>query len=208
MTKRVSKAGSVASAVAILVACFVAAPVAAEPDPVQWDAQASKEVAAALHEMHEVWNTGDIAALKELLIGDDVLVTFELDPETHEPIRLTSKQDLDRFVDGIVTDLDKDQAVSLLGDPVLNCRATANFGVCTEECSVSVKTPDGVEERHRLWSTATAVKQDGGWKWIQWHMSIGGPVERYKNGERVASVGRYTFLPAGARLGAPNSKVE
>ena len=70
---------------------------------------------------------------------------------------------------------------------MLNCRATKNIGICTEECSVTVKLPGGVEERHRLWSTATAVKYEDGWKWIQWHMSTAGPTKIYKNGELVAS---------------------
>ena len=168
-------------------ALWMAAAMASPQGRAPWDEQASKEVAAALHEMHEVWNNGDIQSLKKLIAGDDVLITFELDPVTHEPIRLTSKADLWQFVDGITDDIEDQSAVSLLGEPVLNCRATKNIGICTEECSVTVKLPGGVEERHRLWSTATAVKYEDGWKWIQWHMSTAGPTKIYKNGELVAS---------------------
>ncbi|MEM9553985.1 MAG: nuclear transport factor 2 family protein [Acidobacteriota bacterium] len=155
--------------------------------PVQWDDEASADLAMALHEMHEVWNSGDIESLKKLIIGDDVLVTFELDPETHAPIRLNSKDDMWQFVDKIVQNLDDEDAVSLLGHPGVHCRATDSFGICTEECNVTVKLGNGKEERHKLWSTATAVKAADGWKWIQWHMSTGGPTEVYQDGVKVAS---------------------
>jgi hypothetical protein len=164
--------------------------VTATADPksvVPWDEQASQELEVALHGMHEVWNTGDIASLKKLIVGDDVLVTFELDPATHSPIRLASREELWSFVDGIVTNLEDESAVSLLGDPTVHCRATGDWGICTEECSVTVRLPDGVEEHHKLLSTATAVKFDDGWKWVQWHMSTGGPIETYRDGVKVAS---------------------
>jgi hypothetical protein len=159
---------------------------ASSNSPVVWDEAAAEELAHALHAMHDVWNTGDIAALKQQIIGDDVLVTFELDPETHQPIRLDGKQDLDSFVDNIVTDIKKESAITELGHPLVRCRVTGNFGVCTEECSVSVKMPNGVEEKHSLLSTALAVRYDDGWKWIQWHMSVGAPVKVFKDGELVA----------------------
>ncbi len=160
--------------------------IAAPNQGVQWDDKASEELGHALHQMHEVWNSGDIASLKELIVGDDVLVTFELDPATHQPIRISSKQELWDHVDNIVNNIDDEEAVSILGHPGVNCRATDSFGICTEECSVTVKLPDGVEEHHKLWSTATAVKDGDGWKWIQWHMSSGGPVKVYKDGQLVA----------------------
>ena len=47
-------------------------------ETVVWDDKASKELAAALHHTHEVANSGDIKALKRLMIGDEALVTFEL----------------------------------------------------------------------------------------------------------------------------------
>lgn len=181
-----AKVGTLLVSIALLGVTLAAR--AAEPlSPVQWDAKASEELATALHHMHEVWNTGDIKSLKNLIVGDDVLVTFELEPETHKPIRLTSKNELNGFVDAIVNDLDSQSAVSLLGNPKVHCRATKTLGVCTEECSIAVKKPGGIEERHSLWSTATAVRYDDGWKWIQWHMSVAAPVEIYRNGEKVAS---------------------
>jgi len=152
---------------------------------VPWDAHAAEEVKAALHEMHHVWNTGDIQSLKKMLVGDDVLVTFELNPTTHEPILLTTREELWGFVNGIVDDVETNTGVFVLAHPKLNCRATKNLGICTEECSVTMKMPNGVEERYKLWSTATAVKYEDSWKWIQWHMSTAGPVEVYKDGKLV-----------------------
>lgn len=155
---------------------------------VQWDNQASADLAVALHHLHDIWNKGDIRSLKKAIIGDAALVTFELDAKTHKPIRLKSKADLDGFVESVASDLEDDGSVQELEHPVVNCRATPTMGICTEECVVHTRKPDGVRTVHRLWSTAIAVKQDGDWKWIQWHMSKASPTEVYKEGQPVASV--------------------
>ncbi|MCG8369385.1 MAG: nuclear transport factor 2 family protein [Proteobacteria bacterium] len=149
--------------------------VAAEKAPVaqfEWDEAASAELEHELHRMHEDWNESRIEALKELMVGDDVLVTFELDPRTHQPIRLTTKGDIDRFVDDTVDAIEEDGGSVELEMPALNCRATDSFGVCTEECTVHIRKADGVEYTDELWSTNIAVKTDEGWRWIQWHMSL------------------------------------
>jgi hypothetical protein len=142
---------------------------------VAWDEQSSRELVAALHHMHEVWNTGNIQSLKSLLAGDEVLVTFELDPATDAPIQLRSKADIDKFVEKIVEVIHAKQADSQLEMPMLNCRATRTFGVCTEECKTHMKMPDGTDRIDRLWSTAVAVKTAEGWKWLQWHQSVAAP---------------------------------
>jgi hypothetical protein len=178
--------GAVAGVVAITgVAAFWTLSEAREQRPL-WNERASSELTAALHQMHEAWGSGDIAGLKQLVIGDDALVTFELDPVTHKPIRLGSKQELDGFVDAIVKDQKDMKSVYRLEHPVVNCKASDAMGICTEECTVHVTTPDGVEQVHRLWSTATAVKQDGTWKWVQWHMSLAAPRQTFKNGKPVS----------------------
>jgi hypothetical protein len=153
------------------------------PGPIEWDERAAEELTAALHKMHEVWNSGDIKALKKLLVGDDVLVTFELDPATHKPIRLASRQELFAFVDGVSDDADADRGRYTLAHPAVKCRATRNLGICTEECFITIKMPGGVEEKYDLRSTAIALRYPDGWKWIQWHMSTAGPVRIYKDGK-------------------------
>lgn len=186
-TKR-RKLGGLAFAVASLLLCGAAmAESPMQEGPVQWDDEASQELEAALHEMHEAWNQGDLASLKKLLVGDDVLVTFELDPATHEPIRLDSREALWEFVDSIIATAEDEESETTLEYPRVSCRAADNFGICSEECSVTVELPDGVVERHTLWSTATAIRYPDGWRWIQWHMSSGGPVEVFQDGEQVAS---------------------
>jgi hypothetical protein len=152
-----------------------------------WNARASAELTTALHKMHEVWDTGDITVLKQVVSGDDALVTFELDPATHTPIRLASKQDLHGFIDAVTKDAATTKAEFRLETPVVHCKASDVMGVCTEECTVHQTTPDGVEKVHRLWSTATAVKRDGAWKWVQWHMSLAAPTQTFRNGALVSS---------------------
>ena len=163
---------------AVLLFAFVPSVWAA--GPVDWDEKSSQDLKAALHHMHEVWNTGDIAALKELMIGDDVLTTFELDPNNHTPIRLPSKAAINDFVDNVVVEIDDQAAVTELEMPELNCRATESWGVCTEECTVHFKSVANGEliRTDKLWSTAVAVKYEDGWKWIQWHMSEGAPAQQ------------------------------
>lgn len=157
---------------AALLVCSIAS---AEPVPTiafEWDEAASRELEHELHRMHDVWNENKIKTLKGLMIGDDELVTFELDPETHQPVRLRSKRDIDNFVDQTVSVINKDGGSSELEMPALNCRATKTFGVCTEECKVHITKADGTEFIDELWSTNVAVKTDQGWRWIQWHMSL------------------------------------
>ena len=155
--------------------------------PVAWNEKASAELERTLHSMHEIWNSGDIKALKNMIVGDDVLVTFELDPDTHAPIRLRSKADIDRFVDNIVKAIDKDADLTQLEMPSLRCRATDSFGVCTEECTIHFKDSAGkIVRTDKLWSTAVAVKYPDGWKWIQWHMSIAEPTVPLMEGRALA----------------------
>jgi hypothetical protein len=160
-----------------LLACGLlsASPLAAA-GPVAWNDKDSAELAAALHHMHDVWNSGNIKALKDLIVGDEVLVTFELDPETHAPIQLRSKRDIDRFVDDIVKAIDKEADLTQLEMPQLHCRATDSFGICTEECTIHFQNAAGkIVRTDKLWSTAFAVKYPDGWRWIQWHMSVAEP---------------------------------
>lgn len=145
-------------------------------DTVQWDDKASKELEVALHNMHEVANSGDVKALKELLIGDDHLVTFELNADNMTPVPLRSRQEIYSFLDGVNRDAAAAGGSFTLDMPTMNCRATATIGVCTEECTVRFKTADGKERVDSLFGTATGVKTPNGWRWVQWHMSVGGPV--------------------------------
>jgi SnoaL-like domain len=149
-------------------------------DVVQWNDKSSKDLAAALHHMHEVANSGDTKALKQLLIGDDVLVTFELASDNMTPVPLRSKTEIDTFIDRVNEGASAEQGTFTLDMPKMNCRATDTFGVCTEECTVHFKMADGTERIDHLFGTATGVKTADGWKWVQWHMSVGGKPENVK----------------------------
>lgn len=158
-------------------------------DTVQWDEQASKELMAALHQTHEVANAGDLAALKQSYIGDKALVTFELDPDNATPIALRSKKEIDAHLDRVSAGINAEGTLNLDG-PKMNCRATATFGVCTEECTVRLKKADGSEHVDHFFGSGTAVKIGGEWKWVQWHMSVGAPREFVTNGQAAANTDR------------------
>lgn len=186
MTRRlISIRGGISIAVAFVAATtllWIATSARTSPATMVWDDKASKELAAALHYTHEVANAGDIKALKQLMIGDEALVTFELASDQRTPVPLRSKKEIDNHLDAV------NQGVSAAGTlsldmPKMNCRATATFGVCTEECTVRLKKPDGTEQIDRFFGTGTAVKLDGEWKWVHWHMSVGGQREIVKSGK-------------------------
>jgi SnoaL-like domain len=149
---------------------------------VQWDEQASQELMGALHRTHEEANAGDIAALKQSYIGDNALVTFELDPDNATPVALRSKQEIDAHLDRVSAGINAEGTLNLDG-PKMSCRATATFGVCTEECTVRLKKADGSEHVDHFFGSGTAVKVGGEWKWVQWHMSVGAPRELVKSGQ-------------------------
>jgi hypothetical protein len=155
-------------------------------DTIQWDDKASKELAAALHYTHEVANSGDIKTLKQLMIGDDALVTFELASDQMTPVPLRGKKEIDRHLDAVNEGVSAAGTLSL-DMPKMNCRATGTFGVCTEECTVRLKKPDGTEQIDHFFGTGTAVKLNGEWKWVHWHMSVGGQRELVKNGKAASS---------------------
>lgn len=157
-------------------------------ETVQWDDKAAKDLAHSLHNMHEVANSGDMKTLKKLYIGDDVLVTFELASD-NKPVTLRSKTEIDAFVDSINSGANVAHGTYTLDMPKMNCRATATFGVCTEECTIRFKTADGTERIDRLFGTATGVMTADGWKWVQWHMSVAAEPQVVKNGKVATAHG-------------------
>jgi hypothetical protein len=155
---------------ALIGLAFLAGHVATGQTP-QWDAKASAEVAHALHEMHEMWNRGDMEAVKNVIAGDSSLVTFELSADNKTPVALRSRDDILAFMQKVAADTDADGTQYRMDMPKMNCRATASVGVCTEECTVHLMRNDRSVRTDKLFGTSVAVKYPEGWKWIQWHMS-------------------------------------
>jgi hypothetical protein len=184
MARKLISIRSVALFILAAATLWVASAQTAKHTP-QWDDQASKELMLALHHNHDVANTGNFAALKQSYIGDNALVTFELDPDNATPIALRSKKDIDAHLDRVSAGINAEGTLNLDG-PKMNCRATATFGVCTEECTVRLKKADGSEHVDHFFGSGTAVKVDGEWKWVQWHMSVGAPREFVKNGQAAS----------------------
>jgi hypothetical protein len=192
-TKLVGIRGGISIALVFLAAAtllwIASARSGTSKDTAQWDDRASKELMAALHHSHEVANAGDIEALKQAYIGDNALVTFELDPDNATPVALRSKNEIDAHIDRVSTGINAQGTLNLDG-PKMNCRATATFGVCTEECTVRLKKADGTEQVDHFFGSGTAVKIGGEWKWVQWHMSVGAPREQVKYDKVEAASGR------------------
>jgi hypothetical protein len=155
---------------------------------VRWDEAASKSLESEYHKLHNSWNALDVKSLKNMLVGDDVLATFDLDPDTSEPVKLTSKLDMDKFTDKIFEGFKSSNIKVLAQHPMIKCRATSDFGACTEECRVQLFLPNGQKQVQLLRASAIAVKYTDGWKFIQWHMSKAGPLQTFdKDGNLLAS---------------------
>jgi hypothetical protein len=151
---------------------------------IQWNKESSQELATEFHHIHMAWNEGKLDTVKQLIAGDDVLVTFELDGN-QRAVPLRSKKEIDSFFDQIAKDASAQQGTYVLEMPKMNCRATASFGVCTEECTIHLKMDNGTERVDKSFGTAVAVKYEDGWKWIQYHMSVAGPSKTYKDGKLI-----------------------
>lgn len=150
-------------------------------NPVQWNAGTAKDLAAEFHRLHTVWNEGDFVTVKKLIAGDDVLATFEIGDD-QKPVALKSKKDIDAFFDGIIKNAADERGTYTLDMPEMNCRATENFGVCTEVCTIHYKVGN-TERIDHFFGTGVAVKHADGWKWIQYHISVAAPSNNYKNGK-------------------------
>ncbi|BDC50506.1 hypothetical protein F183_A28220 [Bryobacterales bacterium F-183] len=146
-----------------------------QPKDVKWDEKESAEVARSLHEMHENWNKGDMEAVRKVIAGDDVLVTFELGPDNKTPVPLRSRDEILAFMSKVELDTANVGTSFEMEMPKMNCRATSSFGICTEECTVHLKKNGSTTRIDKLFGTSIAVKYADGWKWIQWHMSVGLP---------------------------------
>ena len=172
-------------AAAIAIASTPATAPAAGP-AIVWDEAGSRDLEVAYHRLHESWNAMDVPALKSMIIGDEKLATFDNDPQTEAPVKLRTKADLDRFTDKIFDTIKASRVKSLADHPMIACRVSGAIGVCTEECRVQLVSPDGAKQIVPLRASAVAVNDRGTWRFIQWHMSSGGPVESYdRAGNRV-----------------------
>jgi hypothetical protein len=172
ITKKKAIGMSVVVLTALAVAGLLTAAASNTNSNVRWDPKASEEVAHALHYMHEVWNAGDMDAVNKVIAGDDVLVTFELDTDNKTPVPLRSKKELLQFLSRVAKETGDNSEAYVMEMPKMRCRATADFGVCTEECTVKLQKNGKDHRVDKLFGTAVAVKYPDGWKWIQWHMSV------------------------------------
>ncbi|HJQ23878.1 MAG TPA: nuclear transport factor 2 family protein [Blastocatellia bacterium] len=146
---------------------------------VVWDEAEAKELESQYHRLHDAWNALDVKALKRMIVGDEILASFDLDPDTNDPVKLTSKQEIDKFTDKIFEGFKKSGVKTLAQHPMIKCRATGELGICTEECRVQLIMPDGGKTVQLLRASAVAIRQPDGWRFIQWHMSAAGPAEKF-----------------------------
>ena len=179
----------VAITIAVTMLAMAATPPSQTPaksSAVVWDEAGARNLEAAYHTLHEYWNAMDVPKLKSVLVGDEKLATFDIDPDTLEPVKLRTKADIDRFTDQIFNGFKGSEIKTVAEHPMIACRVSGSLGVCTEECRIQLFLPDGTKQIQKLRGTAVAVNDAGTWRFIEWHMSPSGPIEAYdREGKRV-----------------------
>lgn len=160
---------------------------AAATDMMNRDARAEAAVLESSHRLHHYFDTLNVEGIAGE-IADDFLFVYEMTPDG-KPIKLSSKAELVDWLRTSFKEFGKMKAVTAAKNPVMHARATSNFAIVTEECSLRVLLPDGHTQIQTLRATSVARKGPDGWKWLHWHMSPGAARQTYdKDGNRVVPV--------------------
>jgi SnoaL-like domain len=155
---------------------------AAPTDPiqtVQWDDKAAEEVRLLLHRMHHAWKDGDLEFMKRFITEEGFVGIFELTAD-EQPVVLNSRQELLAFIENLVGDVNTSGAHTETS-PRRSHRvlATSTFAICTEESDLIERHPDGSRYVLPHRGTSVLAKTADGWKFVHWHVSLGGLGKRY-----------------------------
>jgi len=169
---------AVASVAAFAGKTAFAAPV----DPtqtVQWDANAAEEVLLMLRRMHRAWNNGDLEFMKRFVMEEGFVGTFELTAD-EQPVVLNSRRELLAFIEKLVADVNT-SGTHTETSPRSSHRvlATSTFAICTEESDLIERYADGSRYVLPHRGTSVLAKTADGWKFVHWHVSLGGPGKHY-----------------------------
>jgi ketosteroid isomerase-like protein len=139
-----------------------------------WDTKAAAEAEATLHQLHHAWDDMDVATVEKAIADDGFLSTFEFS-DTGEAVRLGSKAELLAWLKKSFDDIKGRKAsTAAIPQSKMQCRATANLAVCTEECDIIVQREDGIREVTPHRGTSVLRKGSDGWKFTHWHVSESG----------------------------------
>jgi ketosteroid isomerase-like protein len=155
---------------------------------VVWDAQAAAEATQVMHRLHEAWNKMDMATVEKYVAEDGFLTTFEIGNKSNA-VQLKTRDQLLAFLRDGFAEFQKSGSTTEATPVVeMECRATRDMAVCTEECDIAVRLADGLREVIPHRGTSVLRKGPDGWKFTHWHISEKGA--RYvldQHGNRVAS---------------------
>jgi SnoaL-like protein len=161
--------------------------VAAPADPTQiaqWDDNAAEEVKLLLGRMHQAWNEGDLEFMKRFIMEEGFVGTFDLTGD-ERPVVLNSRQELLAFIEKLVADVNTSGGQTETS-PRRSHRvlATSTFAVCTEESELIERYADGSRYVLPHRGTSVLAKTADGWKFVHWHVSLGGIGKRYDRSGR------------------------
>jgi ketosteroid isomerase-like protein len=134
------------------------------------DVRAENAIIESMHRLHIAFDNRDIVTISDYIADDDFLFVYELDP-SGRPVKLNSKAELLAWLHNMFKEFGQQNARTEAREPVMTARATATFGMVTEECKLKILMPDGTIQLEALRATAVARKGHDGWKFTHWHMS-------------------------------------
>lgn len=152
--------------------CVEATPTPSMPTETtaQWDDAAAQELRAAMEASNQAWARGDIEAISATVAEDGFLPSYDLDM-MGRPISFRSRAELLDFAKGMVAQLNQQSMTMEMQTKAIECRATAAFGVCTNEFDTIINA-GGKTETWSFRGTGTGRKGPSGWQWTHWHASL------------------------------------
>jgi ketosteroid isomerase-like protein len=160
--------GKLIVALTLVTACGANNPHKA-PDTVAWDEGAAQQARAEVTSMMNAFAAMD-AKTFEAGLADEV-AAYELDVDG-KPVRLATRADVVRYVEGTLGELSKAGARLAFDVHTRDCRATSVLAYCTVEFDAKVTMPDGRTILQPSRNSMVLSKTSAGWKWTHWHSSL------------------------------------
>jgi len=144
----------------------------APPPPVAvWDDAAAGELRTQADATFKAWEMGDMAAVRRMMASDGALDIYDFDDKGN-PAKYATAEAMIGAAERMMAEAKKMGAPPKLELRAADCRATATFGVCTQEFDAHMFMPDGTTQTWSFRGTGTARKGSDGWKWTHWHASF------------------------------------
>jgi hypothetical protein len=134
----------------------------------EWNADASKDLSAAVSQMFTQMDAGNIDSLLGWVDANPVI--FDVDPE-NKFVQLYGDADVGKYI----SQLGEAMKAGLKTKTVTQrteCHASHGFGYCAFEFDQAATMGDHTMGPFKFRGTLVAHKVNGKWKWAHWHGSF------------------------------------